>query len=151
MIEMLLFARHIVAAFRVVSSSFLMYTEYVMAIPIPAEQDQADCDSPFIQVSGSRRYSGCMLNMYTNPSSVPSLRSMTKARNNAENRRMNKETIRITLTFSMAFAPFHIAAIVISTARVWNKITWDGSCRKVFQTSVVSTSDPSPPRTAVWK
>ena len=55
---MLLFARHIVAAFRVVSSSFLMYTEYVIAIPIPAEQDQADWESPFIQVSGWTRYSG---------------------------------------------------------------------------------------------
>ena len=32
-------------------------------MPMPAEQDQADCESPFIQVSGSIRYSGWMLNM----------------------------------------------------------------------------------------
>ena len=60
---MLLFARHMVAALSVVSSSFLMYTEYVMAIPMPAEHDQADWERPFIHVSGCTRYSGWMLNM----------------------------------------------------------------------------------------
>ena len=41
-IEILLFAKPIVAAFNTVSSSLRMYTAYVIAIPIPAEQDHAD-------------------------------------------------------------------------------------------------------------
>ena len=92
-----------------------------------------------------------MLNMYTKPSRVPSLRSIMNAKNRAENRRTNKETIRITFTFSIAFAPFQMAPMVITTASAWNMTTSPGAWRKLFQTSVVSTSDPRPPLSAVWK
>ena len=64
---------------------------------------------------------------------------------------MKSETIRITFTFSIALAPLQIAAIVITTAIAWKKMTSVGDSRKEFQTSVVSTSLPRPPLTAVWK
>ena len=64
---------------------------------------------------------------------------------------MNRETMRMTFTFSIALAPLHIAAMVITTAIAWNIITSVGDCKNEFQTSVVSTSLPSPPLTAVWK
>ena len=50
-----------------------------------------------------------------------------------------------------AFAPFQIAPMVITTASAWNMTTSPGAWRKLFQTSVVSTSDPRPPLSAVWK
>ena len=64
---------------------------------------------------------------------------------------MKRETISVTLTFSIALAPFQIAAIVINTDNDWKKMTCVGSCRKSFQTCTVSTSEPRPPRIAVWK
>ena len=61
---------------------------------MPAEHDHADCDRPLIQVSGSSKYSGWMLNMNTKPSSVPSSKSITKARKSAVNSSTNSDVIR---------------------------------------------------------
>ena len=44
-------------------------------------------------------------------------------RNSAANKRIKSETISVTLTFSIALAPFQIAAIVIITAINWKKTT----------------------------
>ncbi len=120
-------------------------------MPIPAEQDHADCERPLIQVSGCIRYSGWMVNMKTKPSRVPSSKSITKARKRATNRRTKRDVISQTLAFSMALAPRQMAAIVISIATAWKMMTWPGAWRKLFQTSMVSTPSASPPRMAAWK
>ena len=59
---------------------------------------------------------------------------MTNDRKRAANNSMKSETMSVTFTFSIAFAPFQIAAIVIKTDNVWKKITCDGSCKKSFHT-----------------
>ena len=64
---------------------------------------------------------------------------------------MNRETIRVTFAFSMAFAPPQIAAKVIRTVIIWKKMTCSGDWRNVFQTSIVSTSWERPPLMAIWK
>ena len=85
------------------------------------------------------------------PSSVPSSRSITKARKRAAKSKTKSDTIRMTLTFSMALAPFQMAAIVMMTAIAWKKTTSSGFCRNEFHTSTVSTSAVRPPRMAAWK
>ena len=68
------------------------------------------------------------------------------------NNRTNREIISTTLTFSIALAPFQIAARVRQITMNWKNITWPGFCRKEFHTSVVSTPSPvSPPVIPSWK
>ena len=105
-----------------------------------------------IQTSGSDSIAGSTVNMNSAPSRLPSERSIHKERPRVMNKRTNSEVIKITFTFSMAFAPFHIARSVIAITRNWKAITCKGFCRNVFQTSVVSTPSPvNPPDIPSWK
>ena len=86
------------------------------------------------------------------PSRLPSDISIHNDNPSVMKRRTNNEVMRITLTFSIAFAPFQIARSVIAITRNWKKMTCVGDCRNEFQTSVVSTPSPvSPPEIPSWK
>ena len=95
-------------------------------MPIPAEQDHADCDNPLIQIAGSDNELHLTVNMNKNPSRLPSAISIHSDRPRDMNNNMNSDIIRITLTFSIAFAPFHIASKVMAITRNWKKITFSG-------------------------
>ena len=62
-------------------------------MPMPAEQDHADCDSPLIHVSGWARISMSTLNMKMKPSKVPSFPSIISARARVRNSIANRESI----------------------------------------------------------
>ena len=86
------------------------------------------------------------------PSSVPSEKSIQSESPRDMNRSTKREIIKIILTFSIALAPFHIAAKVNAITKNWKKITCPGDCKKAFHTSVVSTpSLVSPPVKPSWK
>ena len=51
------------------------------------------------------------------------------------NKRTNSEHISITLTFSMALAPFQIANNVIAITKNWKKITEPEDCKNSFHTN----------------
>ena len=117
----------------------------MISVPIPAEQDHADCESPLIQVLGSNRYSGWMLNMNVNPSSEPSERSIHIESTSESIRRTNKLVMRMMFAFSMPFAPDQMNRTVIAMTRNWKKMTRPAFSRKAFQTAVVSTPSRNPP------
>ena len=116
-----------------------------MAMPMPAEHDQADCDNAFIQISGSNNRSKSTENMNVAPSRLPSSKSIHSDKKRDMNSRTKREIISTTLTFSIALAPFQIAARVSKITKNWKKITCPGDCKNEFQTSVVSTPSPVKP------
>ena len=59
----------------------------MIAIPIPAEQDQADCDNALIHISGSNSKLVSTENMNIAPSKVPSSKSIHNERNSDINSR----------------------------------------------------------------